>query len=171
MGVVGGPPSRIPPYICQNVKFGGIIPCVTRKKFLGKNDLFQVFIENKLKMKRTVRLTESDLIRLVKRVISERFEIMGELLGKAERFLQKQGIDTSNMDENEIYQNIVKFTEGEDGRLRHIANKLKAEMLGYMGRPDTIDPELLNFKLLDDKEIEDYVKTHGSELGGDYADL
>ena len=86
-------------------------------------------------MKKTIRLTESDLIGLVKRVINERFEIMGELLGRAERFLQKQGIDTSNMDENEIYENIVRFTEGENGRLRHIAKKLKAEMLGYMGWP------------------------------------
>ena len=122
-------------------------------------------------MGKIIRLTESDLIGLVKRVISERFEIMGELLGRAERFLQKQGIDTSNMDEDEIYKNIVKFTEGADGRLRHFANKLKAEMLGFMGRPDTIDPELLNFKLLDDKEIKDFVKTHGKELGGDYVDV
>lgn len=122
-------------------------------------------------MKKTIRLTESDLIGLVKRVISERFEIMGELLGRAESFLQKQGIDTSNMDENEIYENIVKFTEGEDGRLRHIAKKLKAEMLGYMGRPDTNDHESLDVRLLGDKEMEDFVKKHGSELGGDYADL
>jgi hypothetical protein len=31
------PPSRIPPYICQNVRYGGIIPYITQIKILGKN--------------------------------------------------------------------------------------------------------------------------------------
>ena len=120
-------------------------------------------------MKKTIRLTESDLIRLVKRVISERFEIMGELLARAEKFLRNVGIDSSNMDENEIYENIVTLTQSKDGRTRHMANKLKAEMLGYMGRPERRDSQLPEFKMLNDKEIEDFVKTHGSELGGDYV--
>ena len=96
----------------------------------------EVFIGNIFFMGKVVRLTETDLIRLVRNVINERFEVMGELMTRAERFLQKQGIDTSNMDENEIYKKIVGFTQSESGRLRHIANKLKAEMIGYFGRPD-----------------------------------
>ena len=120
-------------------------------------------------MSKIVRLTESDLVKLVKRVISERFEIMGELLGRAEDFLQSMGIDSSNMDENEIYNNIVTLTQSEDDRTRHIANKLKAEMIGYMGEPNEIDPDLFDFKMMDNKEMEDYVKKHGSDLGGDYV--
>ncbi len=47
---------------------GGTIPYVNQKKFLGKNG---VFICKQNIMGKIIRLTESDLTRLVKRVISE----------------------------------------------------------------------------------------------------
>ena len=84
--------------------------------------------------KKIVRLTEADLVRLVKKVVSERFEIMGELLSRAEEFLKENGIDSSNMDENEIYENVDMLTQDENKRIRHFANKLKAEMIGFFGR-------------------------------------
>ena len=87
-------------------------------------------------MKNVIRLTESQLAKLVKRVMNERFEIMSELMSRAERFLDRNGIDSSNMDENEIYENIVELTQSGEGRTRHIANKLKAEMIAFMGEPE-----------------------------------
>lgn len=80
----GGPSPRIPPYICQNDGFGGIIPYVTQKKFLGKIVLFGVFIGNIFFMSKVVRLTESELVKLVRKAINEQLKVgsgsMGDIM-------------------------------------------------------------------------------------------
>jgi len=44
-GGIGPLPSRIPPYIGQNVRYGGIIPYITQIKILGKKlPFFSPFI-------------------------------------------------------------------------------------------------------------------------------
>jgi len=65
---IGGPSPRIPPYIVSECQFGGDNTIDNAKKFLGKNCPFLGYLLN---MKKVIRLTESDLVRLVKKVIKE----------------------------------------------------------------------------------------------------
>jgi len=73
----GPPPPRIPPYIVSYCQFGGDNTLDNAKKFLGKKLSFLgVFIIYKfLDMKRTVRITESDITRLVKKIVNEQERI------------------------------------------------------------------------------------------------
>jgi hypothetical protein len=70
---IGGPSPRIPPYIVSECQFGGDNTLDNAKKFLGKKlSFFGVFIVYKfLDMKRTVRITESDITRLAKKIVKE----------------------------------------------------------------------------------------------------
>ncbi len=68
----GGPSPRIPPYYRTKRQFGGDNTLDNAKKIFGKNlSFFRYLLKTKIIMKKIIRLTESDLRRLVKRVISE----------------------------------------------------------------------------------------------------
>ena len=77
---IGGPSPRIPPYIVSECQFGGDNPLYCAKKIFGeKNDLFGIFIlKSKYIMKKIIRLTETDLSRLVKKVIKEQMDVSSD---------------------------------------------------------------------------------------------
>lgn len=67
-------------------------------------------------MKKIVRLTETELVKLVKRVIKEQHE---DLYDKAMKMLEKHGIEVMDMDEMEIF--------GELKRLFHRVEDWKSK--------------------------------------------
>jgi hypothetical protein len=68
----GGPSPRIPPYYRTKRQFGGDNTIDDAKKIFGKNlSFFRYLLKTKKMAKRIVRLTESDLERIVSKVIEE----------------------------------------------------------------------------------------------------
>lgn len=81
----GGPSPRIPPYYRTKRQFGGDNTLGNAKKIFGKKlSFFGVFIINKFKMRKIIRLTESDLERIVSKVIKEQTkDVLGQIAAGA----------------------------------------------------------------------------------------
>ena len=91
-------------------------------------------------MKKVIRLTESDLKRLVKRVIIEMEDPLDEIKNK----LMNIGIDTSEMDEEEVLYELTDAIESTNNeRLKHELKKLYYGFWGHHGHGDPGDPSTM----------------------------
>ena len=127
----GAPPPRIPPSLLSECQFWGDNPLYCAKKFLGKKmTYFGVFIT----MKKILRLTESDLVRLVKRVINEQSLLLKlpiEIQSAIKKLEQtyKVKIEDSNI-QSELSQegNYYPDNGSENPQARQQINKLVAKI-------------------------------------------
>ena len=115
---MGAPPPVSPLTYCQNVRLGGIIPWIAEINFWEKNDLFGIFIIKKINMAKIVRLTESDLIKLVNRVIKEQPEVDESTFTFSDKVKNKLGklvgIPERTDDEKRLADDIMSKVENGD---------------------------------------------------------
>lgn len=97
-------------------------------------------------MGKVIRLTESELIRLVKRVISESEfdDILDNILGRIKNKLSDMGIDVDDMDTTEILDNLVDVIQSTNNeRLKHELTKLYYEFKMYFGNKNIEEPSTI----------------------------
>ena len=115
---MGAPPPVSPLTYCQNVRLGGIIPWIAQNNFWEKNVPFRVFIIKKINMAKIVRLTESDLIKLVNRVIKEQPEVDESTFTFSDKVKNKLGklvgIPERTDDEKRLADDIMSKVENGD---------------------------------------------------------
>lgn len=81
-------------------------------------------------MGKVVRLTESDLIKLVKRVINEQEDVLGNI----KDLLNNNGVDTSDMDDEEVLYELTSLMRTTNNkRLKHELTKLYYDFNNYYG--------------------------------------
>jgi hypothetical protein len=91
-------------------------------------------------MGKIIRLTERDLTRLVKRVITEMQDPLDEIKNK----LMGMGIDTSEMDEKEVLYQLTDAIESTNNeRLKHELKKLYYGFWSHHGHGDPGDPSTM----------------------------